>query len=145
MKAQLSPVHRAVEAAIENGGVLTLTEIRQLREKSERILTFSKGSVWAGIAVLNLVLWVELPFPTVVSIALGALALLYTFSVPIILIREHQPYLPLLERVSPGPKKRRVNEAGQRYMEQVKEQGRSFIVAEVDVLESGDDHGSDEG
>lgn len=135
MSHQSSPVHRAVETALANDTALTLRDIRVLREKHERILLFFKGNIWAAVAVLNLVVWVDLPLSTATAFAIGGLAVVYAFSLPIVMIRRHQRYLPFFEKVSPGPKKRRVDEAGLRYLERVKEQGRSFIVAEVEVLE----------
>lgn len=135
MANRTSPIHQAVANAVARDTALTLRDIRLLREKSERLLLFFKGNIWAAIAVLNLVVWVDLPLSTAQAFLVGVLAVVYAFTFPIIMIRRHQRYLPLLEKVSTGPKKRRLDAAGQRYVEAVKEQGRSFIVAEVEMLE----------
>lgn len=136
MEQKPNQIHRLVEAGIENGTSLTVAELRELRNLSERKVKTFKISFWIAIALLNLLIWVPFPFliPLSVKVSIGVFCLGYALSVPIVMIRKHQQCLESLKLVSQGPKRRSAADAGQHYIDRVRAEGRSFIQAEFDLL-----------
>ena len=136
MEQKSNQIHRLVEAGIENGTSLTVAELRELRNLSERKVKTFKVSFWIAIAILNLLVWIPIPLeiPLPIKIGSGILCLAYALSFPIIMIRKHQQCLESLKPVSQGPKRRSADDAGQHYIDLVRAEGRSFIQAEIDLL-----------
>jgi len=145
MERKPNPIHRMVEDGINNGTAPTVADLRDLRHRSEQKVKTFKISFWVAIAIINLMIWVPLPFkiPFAVLFGIGLLCVGFAFSVPIIMIRRHQQCLESLKLVSQGPKRRSASDAGQKYIDRVKEEGRSFIQAELDLLE-GSKHTAEE-
>ena len=144
-----TPVHRAVREAVTRGTALNRAEVRALREQSESAIRLFKvsifallalfvGSLWLGLGLFDPITKVELPVDVPPGVLLGvALAsLVFIFLVPVRKIRRHFQYLELLEPSEPGPKKSRANDAAKAYIEQARKDGRTFTVAEVEVLEA---------
>ncbi|HKL48227.1 MAG TPA: hypothetical protein VJ882_01105, partial [Desulfuromonadales bacterium] len=50
-------------------------------------------------------------------------------------LRKHRKISSFLEDTSPGPKKSRASDEGKAYISSVRQEGRSFMKAEVEVLE----------
>ena len=137
MEQKHDPIQRLVSEAIQNGTTLTVTDLRRLRNLSEQKVKTFKISFWVAIAILNLLIWVPFPFkiPLIVLILTGILCVGFAFSAPIVVIRKHQRCLESLKLAPQGPKRRSANNAGQAYIDRVRTEGRSFIQAEVDILE----------
>jgi hypothetical protein len=136
MEQQLNPIHKFIEERIVIGSPPTVAELRGRRTQSEQKIKTFKISFWVAVAIINLMIWVPFPFkiPTLVMIIVGILCVGFAFSAPIIVIRKHAQCLESLKIVSQGPKRRSANVAGQKYIDLVKAEGRSFIQAEVDIL-----------
>jgi hypothetical protein len=134
---KINPIHQLVRDSIHNNTTLSVIDLRKLRSLSEQKVKTFKISFWVAIAIINLMIWVPLPFriPGALLITIGVVCAGYAFSVPIVMIRKHQQSLELLKLVSQGPKRRSASDAGQKYIDRVKQEGRSFIQAEVDLLE----------
>jgi hypothetical protein len=137
MGKKINPIHQLVADAINNGTTLSVEDLKKLRNLSEQKVKTFKISFWVAIAIINLMIWVPLPFriPGTVLIAIGVICAGFAFSVPIVVIRKHQQCLELLKLASQGPKRRSTSDAGQKYIDRVKGEGRSFIQAEFDLLE----------
>lgn len=124
-----------VKNAIDTGTALTGRDLWTLRDRNRTAVKAYKLSFWVAIGILNLVLWVPLPLPRALLVAVGIASVAFAFIVPVVGIRKHQRKLELLEEVSPGPKKRRASGPGQAYIEKVRKEGRAFIKGEAEVLE----------
>jgi len=131
----LHPVHKIVADAVDNGTPLTVKDLRELRARSEKAITGVKGFFWGGVIILNLVLWVPLPFDKTLMIGVAAAIMALAFIIPILGLRKHQKMLALLEASLVAPKPKNASEAGKLYIEKVRKEGRSFVVAEYEVLE----------
>ena len=133
-----SPAHQAVLAALARGKSLTRSELTALRDKSELTIKLYKLGFWIGLGIFNVILWIDLPIPIPRNILLiiGFMALLAGFGFPIFGIRKHNRCLELLETAEPGPKKSRASDAGKDYIEQAKQDGRTFTRAEIEILEA---------
>lgn len=144
-----TPVHKTVREAITRGNALSRAEVRALQEKSELAIRLFKASIFILLAIFVISLWlglglfdpvqkIELPFTIApgVLLGIGLACLILIFIVPVRKIRSHYRYLELLAPVDPGPKKSRASEAGKDYIEQARKDGRTFTVAEVEVLEA---------
>lgn len=149
MSTLKTPVHQAVQDAISRGEALNRAEVRALHEKSELAIRLHKVSIFALLAIFVCSLWlglglldpiqkIELPFAVSSGVLLstGLVSLILIFVFPVRKIRSHYRYLELLEPSDPGPKKSRASEAGKLYIEQARKDGRTFTIAEVEVLES---------
>lgn len=137
MSKQTSPIHQRLAGAIDQGSPPTVADLKQLRRHSEQQVKAFKISIWVAIGIINLLIWVPLPFnlPPGVLIVTGVLCVGYVFSIPIVMIRRHLRCLEALKLASRGPKRRLASSAGQRYLDQVKDQGRTFVQAELELLE----------
>lgn len=137
MSKQTSPIHQRLAEAIDQTSPPTVADLKQLRRHSEQQVKTFKISIWVAIAIINLLIWAPLPFslPAGVLIALGAGCIGYVFSVPIFMIRRHLRCLEALKLAARGPKRRLAGPSGQQYIDQVKDQGRSFVQAELELLE----------
>ncbi len=137
MNSRQTLIHRTVEQALQDGAPLKPKNIRELREKSEGSIRRAKLSFWLAIAVFNLLIWAPAPesLDRSVIIIVGVICIAFAMIYPILGIRKHQKNLFFLQDCSPGPKKRKASDEGRAYIEEVKEQGRSFIGAEVEILE----------
>jgi len=152
MNKYATPVHAAVADALERGSALTRAEVRALKEKSELSIRLFKVSIFVLLAIFVLSIWlglglfdpvtkVELPFtiPPGILLGIALISLMIIFIVPVRKIRQHYRYLELLEPSEPGPKKSRASEEGKVYIEQARKDGRTFTVAEAEVLEASRD------
>lgn len=131
-------IHQKVRQALSANQALRLEEIIALRKKSREAIRLFKATFWVAIIIFNLVLWVPLPFAlsTAAQVTIGVICLVIAFIPPIFGIRVNQRRLDLLQESSGGPKRSRITTAaGKSYLEQVKEEGRLLIKAEVEVLE----------
>lgn len=137
MAAQPSLIHQLIQTAIDNGTTPDVDELRRLRRQSEKQVKTFKTSFWVAIAIINIMIWVPFPFriplPLMVVVGLGCAG--FAFSAPILVIRKHQRCLEALKIVGQGPKRRSASDTGQKYIDRVKQEGRSFIQAEVELLE----------
>jgi hypothetical protein len=135
-----------VREALQAQVPLPLEEIIALRKKSRQAIRLFKATFWVAIIIFNLVLWVPLPFAlsTAALVTICAICLLVAFVPPILGIREHQRRLDLLQESSAGPKRGLVGSAGRSYLDQVKEEGRLLIKAEVEILEERNSAGASE-
>lgn len=131
----MHPLHITIAEAIDSGTPLTVKDLRELRNRSQKAISRGKGFFWGGVILLNLVLWVPLPFDKTLVISLAGVIMAFAFVVPILVLRKHQKILALLEASLVAPKPRNASEAGKAYIEQVRKEGRSFVVAEFEVLE----------
>ena len=123
--------------AIAGGYAISAERIQQLRDKSKKEIFILKGVFWIAIGIFNLMVWY--PFSTPISdtlrwtVGLGALLVAIVF--PVIGIRRHQGFLEQLEDSTQGPKRRKTDDSGRKYMDLVKKQGRFFVHAEFVQLE----------
>lgn len=131
-----TPIHQLVYQSISTGTALSAGDIRSLREKNEKAIKLYKLAFWVAIAIFNVLIFVPLPLSTSVLIPLAVVALACAFIVPIYGIRKHQKRLNILEDTSPGPKKSRASEEGRAYIASVRQEGRAFVKAEVEALET---------
>ena len=131
----MHPIHQTVAEAMDSGTPLTVKDLRELRNRSQKAITNFKGFFWVGVVVLNLVLWVPMPFDKTLVVGAAAVIMVVAFVVPIIGLRKHNKALALLEASLVAPKPRNASEAGKAYIEQVRKEGRSFVVAEYEVIE----------
>lgn len=136
MKKKKTAVHHRIENALAGGTAPSAGELRRLRESNAVAVKAYKLSFWVAIGILNVALWVPLTLPRPLLVGAGLIAFVYAFSVPIVAIRKRQRNLEALEEVSPGPKKRRASENGQRYIETVRKEGRAFTRAEFEILDT---------
>ncbi len=140
MTQKVHPVRQMVLDAIAGGYAISAERIQQLRDKSKKEIYILKGVFWIAIGIFNLMVWY--PFSTPISdtlrwtVGLGALLVAIVF--PVIGIRRHQGFLKQLEDSTQGPKRRKVDESGRKYMDLVKKQGRFFVRAEFAQLEGED-------
>jgi len=139
MAHKTNPIHQLVLAALERGEPLTLTEIKELRKKSRTTVVACKACFWIAIGVINLLIFAPSPgqINATLLYSLIAICLVLAFPVPILGIRTHNLRLDLLKISTDLPKKKLASEAGKLYIEKVREYDRSFITAEVEVLEAG--------
>ncbi|ORJ62951.1 hypothetical protein [Geothermobacter hydrogeniphilus] len=136
-----TPVHQMVRTALTDGKALTSKLIREQREQSRKAVRQGKMIFWIAITLLNLVVWVKLPIPVPLRFAIGLLALATALIAPIIWSKKHQLKLYLLQDVPEGPKRRKAGPEAKRYIDQVREQGRAYVRAEMDILEAGREKG----
>ena len=135
MGKKATAIHRSVLQAVDRGTALTGKEIYQFRTRSTEAITSYKIAFWVAIGIFNLIIWVPMPIDRSILIAFGVLTVAFAFIAPIMGIRNHQKRLDLLRDAPSAPKKKGANEAGRRYMEQVRSEGRPFVKAEVEILE----------
>lgn len=137
MSEKIDPITQMVLDAVSGGYAISSESIRQLRAKSEKEITTLKTVFWIAIGMLNIMIWnpfsVSIPESLRWSVALGSLLIATVF--PIIGIRRHRRILYRLEDSDRGPKRRKADDAGRRYIDLVKKQARVFIRAEYDVLD----------
>ncbi len=131
----MHPLHNTIAEAIDNGTSLTVKDLREMRAASRKAITGYKGFFWAGIAVLNAILWIPMPFDKALLISLAVVLMAAAIIVPILGLRKHQKILALLEASTSAPKPKNASEAGKAYIERVRKEGRSFVIAEFEVLE----------
>jgi len=138
MKKLNTPVHQAVRDAIARGSALNRAEVRALQEKHELAVKLYKLAFWLLDGIFVVLLLVDLPITIDMRLrySLAFVALVLAILVPLIGIRRHNRCLIVLEGVEPGPKKRRADEAGKGYIEQVRKDGRTFTRAELEILEA---------
>jgi len=137
MKTPLTPAHQLVQDALNSGKALTISEIRRKRDQSTQVVQRCKLGFWAAIVILNLTIWVPLPFnlPTALRVAIAVLALVSALIAPLIWSRKHQLMVLQLETTEETPKRRKASAAAKAYIDQVREQERGYVRAEIDVLE----------
>jgi hypothetical protein len=137
MTQKVHPVRQMVLDAIAGDYAISAERIQQLRDKSKKEIFILKGVFWIAIGIFNLMVWD--PFSTPISdtlrwtIGLGALLVAIVF--PVIGIRRHQGFLEQLEDSTQGPKRRKTDDSGRKYMDLVKKQRRFFVHAEFVQLE----------
>ena len=138
--AKNNPVHAMVEETLRRGEPMSFAQIKELRDRSRGAIRQSKIVFWVLIALVNLLFWVPRPAGVDVLwlVIPGVLLLLVAVFYPILNIRNQQRLMFYLEACAAGPKKRRASEEGRAYMEKVKSMGRTFINAELEVLEGRD-------
>jgi len=137
MTQKLHPIRQMVLDGISGGYAMSEERIQQLRDKSEKEITLLKRVFWVAIGLFNLMVWYPFstPIPESLRWVVGFGALLVAIFFPIIGIRLHRKNLEQLGDSTLGPKRRKTDDAGRRYMDQVKKQGRFFVHAEFAVLE----------
>ncbi len=137
MSFKFNSIHRTVQDALSQGRALSRKEILGLREKNRRAITAYKATFWAAIIVFNVLVWVPLPFELnlIARLAIGATCLVVAFIPPIFGIKQHQRRLERLRDSPRGPKKGKAGAEGKTYIENVRKENRTFIIAEVEVLE----------
>lgn len=135
MNPHFNPIEQMIHKAITDGSALTIQQIRAQRELSRRAVRQGKAIFWVAIALLNLMVWVQLPIPGLVRVLIGLFALLTALVAPIVWSKKHQLNLLLLEKSDETPKRRKADEKVKTYIDQVREQGRPYIRAELEALE----------
>ena len=137
MAGKKDELRRMVIEAISGDYALSRETIVLLRERSEKEIFTLKTVFWIAIGLFNLMVWDILPTKTPNElrwiVGLGALGVALFF--PVFGIRRNQGYLHQLSDSPRNPKRARVSEAGRRYMDRVKHQGRHFVRIETEVLE----------
>jgi len=136
MKNQVANIHSLVREALTAGRALTIRQIRAERDRSRKAIRQGKVIFWVAIALLNLMVWVKIPIPLLLRVGIGLLALMAALIAPIIWSKQHHLNLLLLEQAAEGPKRRKASPAAKKYIDQVREQDRPFIRAEVEILEA---------
>ena len=137
MAQMINPIVQMVLDGIAGGYAVSAERIEQLRTKSAKEVSLLKRVFWIALGLFNLMVWY--PFSTPISETLrwtvGIGALLIALIFPTFGIRRHRGYLEQLADSTQGPKRRKADDAGRKYMDGVKKQGRVFIRAEFVVLE----------
>jgi len=137
MVKKIHPIQQMVLDAISDGSAVPGKRILELRDKSEKEISLLKKVFWVSLGIFNLMVWYPFtsPLPTSVRFAVGILSLFIAIFFPIIGIRRNRSRLKQLEDCSQGLKRRKTDEAGRQYMDQVKKQKRLFVHAEYLVLQ----------
>ncbi|MFO7982664.1 MAG: hypothetical protein R6V08_04345 [Desulfuromonadales bacterium] len=136
MGKENNSIHQIVKQSVASETPLSAADIRRLRKKNTKAIGLYKLVFWVAIALFNVFLFVPLQIPDALQIALIIVSLGCAFIVPIYGIRKHQKILGFLGDTASGPKKSRASDEGRTYISGVRQEGRSFVKAEVDVLEA---------
>ena len=135
MGRENTSIHQLVKQSIAAETPLSSADIRSLRRKNDKAIKLYQLVFWVAIALFNVFLFAPMPIPGALQIALIVLSLACAFIVPIYGLRKHRKISDFLEDTSPGPKKSRASDEGKAYISSVRQEGRSFMKAEVEVLE----------
>lgn len=137
MSKSVEPLRQLFRDAISGDYVISAERINQLRAKSEKEISNLKMVFWIAIGLLNLMIWdpFTLSIPTSMRIIGGVGSLVIALLFPLVGIRRHKQYLYQLEDSFLGPKRRNTDDAGRRYMDKVKQQGRVFVRVEYELLQ----------
>ena len=137
MAAKKEDLHRLVRDAVAGDYAISQDSIMQMRARSEKEIATLKMIFWISIGLFNLMVWDILPtkIPLELRWIVGIGSLFVALFFPIVGIRRHQRYLHLLSDCPRSLKRGKTDDAGRRYMERVKQQGRHFVRIEAEVLE----------
>ena len=136
-----NPVYYQFKSAIEDGKVLSIDEIRALRDKSGGTIKRCKVFFWAAIIIFNLLLWSPLSAGAdkFILIAIGGGVLSCAFVPPVMALKRHKQSLDLLQACAAEPQKKKLSGDDKAYVEKVKSADRPFVKIELMLLEKGPD------
>jgi len=137
MSAKKNDLRQMVVGAIEGDYAISAETVSRLRAASEKEISTLKMVFSISIGLFNLMVWDILPtkIPIELRWVVGAGSLFVALFFPILGIRRHQRRLYQLADSPRNPKRARADEAGRRYFDKVKQQGRYFIRLETEILE----------